>query len=54
MLTFIRLPKYTYVRFISDYINIDEVILRLDKKDNLDMIQYFFNLVLQEIRILTK
>ena len=45
MLTFIRLPKYTYVRFISDYINIDEVILRLDKKDNLDMIQYFFNLV---------
>lgn len=45
MLSFIKLPKYSYVRFLSDYINIDEVVLRLEKKDEVDMVEYFFYLV---------
>ena len=45
MLSFIKLPKYSYVRFLSDYINIDEVVLRLEEKGDVDMIEYFFYLV---------
>lgn len=45
MLSFIKLPKYSYVRFLSDYINIDEVVLRLEKKDDVNMVEYFFYLI---------